>query len=100
MPRKDDIRMSPEEIASYLREGHTMTLVTNGARGFPHAVAMFYAIEDDLTVNGEIVDQGGPGTPAGAIPSLSEWSRLLLGLLIMALEVGALGRRKSRDARS
>ena len=51
MPRKDDIRMSPEEIASYLREGHTMTLVTNGARGYPHAVAMFYAIEDDLTIN-------------------------------------------------
>jgi nitroimidazol reductase NimA-like FMN-containing flavoprotein (pyridoxamine 5'-phosphate oxidase superfamily) len=28
-----------------------MTLVTNGDRGFPHAVAMFYALEDDLTIN-------------------------------------------------
>ena len=27
-----------------------MTLVTNGHRGFPHAVAMFYALEDDLTI--------------------------------------------------
>ena len=50
MPRKDDIRMSPDEIRAYLREGHTMTLVTNGARGYPHAVAMFFVIDDDLTV--------------------------------------------------
>jgi len=50
MPRKDDIRMTQEEIRAYLREGHTMTLVTNGPKGFPHAVAMFYALDDDLTV--------------------------------------------------
>lgn len=50
MPRKDDIRMSEDEIRSYLREGHTMTLVTNGPNGYPHAVAMFYAIDDDMTV--------------------------------------------------
>ena len=50
MPRKDDIRMTEDEIRSYLREGHTMTLVTNGPKGYPHAVAMFYALDDDLTV--------------------------------------------------
>jgi len=50
MPRKDDIRMSPNEIRAYLREGHTMTLVTNGPRGYPHAVAMFFVIDDDLTI--------------------------------------------------
>lgn len=50
MPRKDDIAMSEEEIRNYLREGHTMTLVTNGHRGYPHAVAMFYALDEDLTV--------------------------------------------------
>jgi nitroimidazol reductase NimA-like FMN-containing flavoprotein (pyridoxamine 5'-phosphate oxidase superfamily) len=50
MPRKDNIAMSEEEIQAYLREGHTMTLATNGHRGFPHAVAMFYALGDDLTV--------------------------------------------------
>ena len=27
-----------------------MTLCTNGPNGFPHAVAMFYAMDDDLTV--------------------------------------------------
>ena len=50
MPRKDDIRMSPDEIRDYLREGHTMTLVTNGPHGYPHAVAMFFVIDDDLTI--------------------------------------------------
>ncbi|MEM9176953.1 MAG: pyridoxamine 5'-phosphate oxidase family protein [Myxococcota bacterium] len=39
--------MTDEEIRAYLQEGHTLTLVTNGPRGFPHAVAMFYAL--DLT---------------------------------------------------
>ena len=50
MPRKDDIRMSPDEIRAYLREGHTMTFVTNGPRGYPHTVAMFFVIDDDLTI--------------------------------------------------
>ena len=50
MPRKDDIRMSPDEIRDYLRGGHTMTLTTNGPRGFPHAVAMFFSIDDDLSI--------------------------------------------------
>lgn len=50
MPRKDDIAMTDQEIRDYLREGHNMTLVTNGPRGFPHAVAMFYGLDDDGTV--------------------------------------------------
>ncbi|MFP6655171.1 MAG: pyridoxamine 5'-phosphate oxidase family protein [Myxococcota bacterium] len=50
MPRKDDIRMSREEIRSYLRQNHTMTFTTNGPRGFPHSIAIFYAIDDDLTI--------------------------------------------------
>ena len=50
MPRADDIRMTDDEVAAYLREGHTMMLVSNGVRGHPHAVPMFYGIDDDLTV--------------------------------------------------
>ena len=51
MPRRDDIRMTQDEIRDFLREGHTMTLVTNSQRGFPHAVAMFYALGPDLTIS-------------------------------------------------
>ena len=40
MPTKDNIRMSEAEIREYLQEGHTMTLITNGPKGYPHAVAM------------------------------------------------------------
>jgi PPOX class probable F420-dependent enzyme len=50
MPRKDDIQMSADEIRDYLRKGHTMTLATNGPRGHPHAVAMFFVVDDDLTI--------------------------------------------------
>ena len=50
MSRRDDIAMTPDEIRDYMHEGHKMTLVTNGHRGFPHAVAMFYALDSDLTV--------------------------------------------------
>lgn len=50
MPSKDNIRMSPDEILAFLREGHTMTLTTNGSRGFPHAVAMFFVVDDDLSI--------------------------------------------------
>lgn len=40
--------------------------------------------DDDLTANGEITDQGGPGAGAADIPTLSEWSMILLsGLLVL-----------------
>ena len=40
--------------------------------------------DDDLTANGSIVDQSGPGVPntaAAGIPTLSEWA--LLGLIFL-----------------
>ncbi len=50
MPRADDIRMNDGEVREYLRNGHTVILVSNGRKGFPHAVPMFYGIDDDLTI--------------------------------------------------
>jgi len=38
------IRLSAEEIRSYLAEGHTMILVSNGKDGHPHPTPMFYAL--------------------------------------------------------
>ena len=73
MPRKDDIAMTEEEIRNYLREGHTMTLVTNGHRGYPHAVAMFYALDEDGSHAPWDLDLTGPrvfvvGGENGGIP--------------------------------
>lgn len=53
--------------------------------------------DDDLTANGAIVDQGGPGVPGGGgvtpVPTLGQWSLMLLGLLAAGLGVGGLRRR-------
>jgi hypothetical protein len=42
--------------------------------------------DDDLTANGTIVDQGGPGAPGSArqVPTLSPWAMLLLTLMMAA----------------
>jgi hypothetical protein len=41
--------------------------------------------DDDLTANGTIVDQGGPGAPGAdrQVPTLSPWAILLLGSLLL-----------------
>ena len=50
MPRSDQIEMTDAEIRDYLRGGHTIILVSNGRKGYPHVVPMFYGVDDDLTV--------------------------------------------------
>ena len=54
--------------------------------------------DDDLTVNGSIIDDGGVGVPATDIsttdiPTLSEWALLLLAGLL-----GLFGMRRVRRA--
>ncbi len=51
MSHRTEIRMTDEEIRDYLTNSRTIILITNGRRGYPHAVAMFYTTDDDLTVN-------------------------------------------------
>ena len=61
--------------------GNTVTFsITDGGLG-----------DDDLTANGTIVDQGGPGAGATAIPTLSQWAMLVLMLLL-----GLMGARRLR----
>jgi Cadherin-like beta sandwich domain len=55
--------------------------------------------DDDLAVNGTIVDQGGPGVTAGgtgvavaATPTLSQWAQLLM-IALLALAGMVAGRR-------
>jgi hypothetical protein len=45
--------------------------------------------DDDLTANGTIVDQGGPGVSGGptGVPMLSPWMLALLGLLLVAFGI-------------
>ena len=53
--------------------------------------------DDDLTVNGNVVDQGGAGVPAGTgaaqqIPTLSEWALVLLAAALVL--VAGMRRRR------
>src|SRR2546423_1849361 len=42
MSRRDQIRMSPDEVDAFLQGRHTMSVATIGADGRPHLVAMWY----------------------------------------------------------
>lgn len=50
MSRRDQITMTDEEIADYLREARTMILVSNGKDGYPHPMPMWFAVGEDNTV--------------------------------------------------
>jgi autotransporter-associated beta strand protein len=72
--------------------GNTVTFtITDGGLG-----------DDDLTTNGTLVDQGGPGVPGApglgpvATPTLSEWALLVLALLMLGVGMNQLpGRRRA-----
>jgi PPOX class probable F420-dependent enzyme len=44
--QRAQIRMSDEEVASFLQQGRTATIATIGPSGFPHLVAMWYGLLD------------------------------------------------------
>jgi len=45
--RRESIRMTPEEIRSYLRGARRIILVTNGPDGLPHPVPMNFGLDAD-----------------------------------------------------
>jgi hypothetical protein len=58
--------------------------------------------DDDLTANGTIVDQGGPGVPGGGpgsgpiqTPTLSEWALMMLAMLVLLGGIGRVRRRRA-----
>jgi PPOX class probable F420-dependent enzyme len=46
MNRQKLIKMTPDEQATFLTQGRTMTLCTIDKDGYPHAVAMAYMVKD------------------------------------------------------
>lgn len=46
MSRRDQIRMTPEEVDAYLQGIHTMNVATIAADGRPHLAAMWYGFID------------------------------------------------------
>ncbi len=47
MSRRDQIRMTDEEMVVFLEEQKTITLVSNGPGGFPHPMPMWFTRDPD-----------------------------------------------------
>lgn len=45
--RRNQIAMTDEEKAAFLREGHTLQVASIGPQGYPHLAAMWYALIDE-----------------------------------------------------
>jgi PPOX class probable F420-dependent enzyme len=48
--QRDAIALTPAEQKEYISTSRTLTLCTHGPHGYPHAVAMWFAVDDDGTV--------------------------------------------------
>jgi PPOX class probable F420-dependent enzyme len=48
--RRDEIRMTDDELTSYVAAGRTLTLVTNGPDGIPDPVPMWYVVDDGVVL--------------------------------------------------
>jgi hypothetical protein len=44
--RRDQIKMSDEEVEAFLDEGRVMTCATSGPRGWPHLMPLWYVMRD------------------------------------------------------
>jgi PPOX class probable F420-dependent enzyme len=45
--RRDQITMSDDEVRAFLDEERVMTCATQGPRGFPHLMPLWYVVRDD-----------------------------------------------------
>jgi PPOX class probable F420-dependent enzyme len=45
--RRDQIRMSAQEVRDFLSEERTLICATNGPRGFPHLMPLWYVLRGD-----------------------------------------------------
>ncbi len=46
MSRRDQIKMTEEEVAAFLAEERTLTCATQGPRGWPHLMPLWYVLRD------------------------------------------------------
>jgi PPOX class probable F420-dependent enzyme len=48
--QRDAIALTPAECREYIAAARTLTLCSHGPHGYPHAVAMWFVVDDDGTV--------------------------------------------------
>ncbi len=44
--RRDQIRMTPDEVITFLDESRTVTCATNGTSGWPHLMPLWFVVRD------------------------------------------------------
>ena len=47
MSRRDRIALRPDEVAAFLEEQRVLICATNGARGWPHLMPLWYVVRGD-----------------------------------------------------
>jgi PPOX class probable F420-dependent enzyme len=50
MSRRDQIRLTDDEIRKFVAESHTIILCTKSPNGFPHAMPMWFRVDDEGTI--------------------------------------------------
>ena len=50
MSRRDQIRMTEDEIRDYLAAAKTIIITSNGTGGYPHPMPMWFVVDDDGTI--------------------------------------------------
>jgi len=45
--RRDQIKMTPDEVRAFLEEERTVTCATNGRDGLPHLMPLWYVLRED-----------------------------------------------------
>lgn len=46
MSRREQIQMTPDEVRAFLDEERTVICATNGVRGYPHLMPLWYVVRD------------------------------------------------------
>jgi PPOX class probable F420-dependent enzyme len=46
MSRREQIKMTPDEVLTFLAEERTLVCATNGRDGFPHLMPLWYVVRD------------------------------------------------------
>ena len=49
--RRDSIKLSPQETGEYLAKERTLIIVSNGPRGYPHTMPMWFYVDVEGRIN-------------------------------------------------
>ncbi len=71
MSRRDQIKMSEDEVASFLADERTVTCATIGPRGWPHLMPLWYvAREPEASAGASLRSAAGASLESGASPRI------------------------------